>query len=52
MRIFTGLFFLACLTGSAWAVMAVAPAPEIDAGVLGMTAAVGAIYLIKRFQRS
>jgi hypothetical protein len=52
MRVFGGLFFLACLTGSAWATPVSAPAPEMDAGVLGMTVAVGAIYLMKRFKRS
>jgi hypothetical protein len=51
MKIFTGLFFLICLGGSAWA-QSVAPAPEMDAGILGITAAAGAIYLMKRFKRS
>jgi hypothetical protein len=50
MRIITGIFFLTCLAGSAWAVTAV-PAPEIDTGILGMAAAAGAIYLTKRFKR-
>jgi hypothetical protein len=50
MRIVTGLFFLTCLAGSAWA-GAIAPAPEIDTGILGMAAAAGAIYLMKRFKR-
>jgi hypothetical protein len=51
MRIITSVFFLTCLAGSAWAVQAV-PGPEIDTGILGMAAAVGAIYLAKRFKRS
>ena len=51
MKIITSVFFLTCLAGSAWAVQPV-PAPEIDTGILGMAAAVGAIYLAKRFKRS
>jgi hypothetical protein len=52
MKMFTGLFFLVCLAGSAWASPSPAPAPEMDAGILGMAAAAGAIYLMKRFKRS
>jgi hypothetical protein len=51
MRIITGVFFLTCLAGSAWAITPV-PAPEIDTGILGIAAAAGAIYLAKRFKRS
>jgi hydrogenase/urease accessory protein HupE len=51
MRIITSIFFLTCLAGSAWAIQAV-PAPEVDTGIFGMAAAVGAIYLAKRFKRS
>ncbi len=50
MRILTSAFFLVCLASSAWAVSA-APAPEVDAGILGMSAAAGVIYLIKRRKR-
>jgi hypothetical protein len=52
MRIITGIFFLTCLAGSASARIMAGPAPEIDTGILGMAAAVGAIYLVKRFKRS
>ena len=48
MKIFTGLFFLICLAGSAWAVPVGAPGPEMSAGLIGMTLAAGAVYLIKR----
>jgi hypothetical protein len=51
MKIFTSLFFLVSLAGSAWAT-AIAPGPEMSTGVLGMTAAAGVIYLIKRRKRS
>jgi len=51
MRIITSIFFLSCLVGSAWANVS-APAPEIDTGILGIAAAAGAIYLMKRFKRS
>jgi hypothetical protein len=51
MRIVTSIFFLACLAGSALASTGV-PAPEIDVGILGMAAAGGMIYLMKRFKRS
>jgi hypothetical protein len=50
MKILTGFVFLMCLGGTAWATVS-APAPEMDAGILGMTVAVGAIYLMKRFKR-
>jgi len=52
MRIITSIFFLTCLAGSAWATPVAAPSPEIDTGILGLAAAVGAIYLAKRFKRS
>jgi hypothetical protein len=52
MRIFTGLFFLVSLAGSAWAVPAIAPGPEMSAGIVGMTLAAGVVYLIKRRGRS
>jgi hypothetical protein len=52
-RIVTGILFLVCLSGSAWASLAVpVPAPEIDAGILGMSAAAGVIYLLQRRKRS
>jgi hydrogenase/urease accessory protein HupE len=51
MRIITSIFFLTCIAGSAWAVPGV-PAPEVDIGILGMAAAAGTIYLVKRFKRS
>jgi hypothetical protein len=51
MRVVTGLFFLTCLAGSAWATVVYVPAPEIDTGILGIAAAAGVIYLTKRFKR-
>jgi hypothetical protein len=51
MRIITSILFLVCLSGSAWATPPV-PAPEIDAGILGMSAAAGVIYLLQRRKRS
>ena len=49
MKISTGLFFLVCLAGSAWAQVAPsAPGPEMSAGLIGMTLAAGVVYLIKR----
>ena len=51
MRIFTSLFFLISLAGSASAQVA-APGPEMSAGIVGMTLAAGVIYLIKRRKRS
>jgi len=52
MKIFTGLFFLISIAGSAWAAVAPAPGPEMSAGVIGMTLAAGVVYLIKRRKRS
>jgi LPXTG-motif cell wall-anchored protein len=54
MRIFSSVFFLLSLAGSAWATPlgVPVPGPEIDAGILGMTLAAGAVYLIKRRKRS
>jgi hypothetical protein len=52
MKIFTSLFFLICLGGSAWAGLSVAPGPEMSAGIVGMTLAAGVVYLIKRRKRS
>jgi LPXTG-motif cell wall-anchored protein len=53
MKIFASLFFLISLAGSAWAVaQATAPGPEMSTGLIGMTLAAGAIYLIKRRKRS
>jgi len=52
MKIFTGLFFLISLAGSAWAITPQAPGPEMSAGVIGMTLAAGVVYLIKRRKRS
>jgi hypothetical protein len=51
MKIFTGLAFLTSLSGSAWAAVG-APAPEMSAGIVGMTLAAGVVYLIKRRKRS
>jgi hypothetical protein len=48
MKIFSGLFFLVCLGGSAWATPPAAPGPEMSAGIVGMTLAAGVVYLIKR----
>lgn len=52
MKIFTGFLFLISLAGSAWAIPATGPGPEMSAGVVGMTLAAGVIYLIKRRKRS
>jgi len=52
MKIFTGLFFLISIAGSAWAGVAQAPGPEMSAGVIGMTLAAGVVYLIKRRKSS
>jgi hypothetical protein len=53
MRVLTSVAFLLSLVGSAWAVPAApAPGPEMSAGVLGMMFAAGAVYLIKRRNRS
>jgi hypothetical protein len=55
MKIFTSLVFLISLVGLAWAgygTPAVAPGPEMSAGVVGMTLAAGVVYLIKRRKRS
>jgi LPXTG-motif cell wall-anchored protein len=53
MKIFTSLFFTISLAGSAWAGNApAAPGPEMTTGLIGMTLAAGAIYLIKRRKRS
>lgn len=54
MKIVMGLFFLVVsLGGSAWAAgAAIAPGPEMSAGVVGMTLAAGVVYLIKRRKRS
>ena len=48
MRIFASLAFLIGLAGSAWASPSLAPAPEMSAGIVGMTLAAGVVYLIKR----
>jgi hypothetical protein len=52
MKVVTSILFLVCLSGSAWAVPAAGPAPEIDAGILGMSAIAGVIYLLQRRKRS
>jgi len=52
MKLFTGLFFLLSLSGSAWAAALAAPGPEMRAGIVGMTLAAGVVYLIKRRKRS
>jgi len=52
MKILGSVFFLISITGSAWAVAAPAPGPEMSAGVIGMTLAAGVVYLIKRRKRS
>jgi hypothetical protein len=51
MKIFTSLFFLVILGGSAWAAAVSVPGPEMSAGVVGMTLAAGVVYLIKRHKR-
>jgi hypothetical protein len=53
MNIFTSLFFLLSLAGSAWAgfTPGVAPGPEMSAGIIGMTLAAGVVYLLKRRKR-
>jgi LPXTG-motif cell wall-anchored protein len=53
MKMLAAFVFLIGFAGLAWAgVSAPAPAPEMSAGILGMTlAAGGAIYLIKRRNR-
>ena len=54
MKLFiTSVFFLVSFAGSASAAGQVtAPGPEMTAGLIGMTLAAGAIYLIKRRKRS
>ncbi len=52
MKIFSSLFFLVFLGGSAWATPVGAPGPEMSAGVIGMTLAAGVVYLIRRRKRS
>jgi Co/Zn/Cd efflux system component len=53
MKILSSLFFLISFVGSASAgSTALAPGPEMSAGVIGMTLAAGVIYLIKRRKRS
>jgi hypothetical protein len=49
MRILGSLLFLIGLVGSASAgPTALAPGPEMSAGIMGMTLAAGVVYLIKR----
>lgn len=53
MKILSGsIIFLVCLAGVAWATPAIAPGPEVGAGVVGMAAAAGLVYLINRRKRS
>jgi hypothetical protein len=53
MQILSSLFILIGLVGSASAgPSAVAPGPEMSAGIVGMTLAAGVVYLIKRRKRS
>jgi hypothetical protein len=53
MKIFTSLFLLVSFATSASAgVNAIAPGPEMSAGVLGMTLAASVVYLVKRRNRS
>ena len=54
MKIFTTLFCMFCLSGSALAggTPVAAAGPEMSAGIVGMTLAAGVLYLIKRRQRS
>jgi hypothetical protein len=62
MKVFSSLFFLISLAGSAWAgsfigggdgtVLGGAPGPEMSAGLVGMTLAAGVLYLTKRRKRS
>ena len=51
MKILSSLVFSFCFAGSAWAGQP-APGPEMSTGLIGMTLAAGAIYLIKRRKRS
>ena len=52
MKIFSSsMIFLVSLAGSAWAITAAAPGPEITSGILGMTMAGGLVYLINRRKR-
>jgi ABC-type antimicrobial peptide transport system permease subunit len=50
-RLLVGAFLSVILASSAWAVPRAVPAPEIDAGILGMMAAGGIAYLISRRRR-
>jgi hypothetical protein len=55
MKVFSSLFFLISLIGSAWAggtATVGADGPEMAAGVVGMTLAAGLVYLIRRRKRS
>jgi hypothetical protein len=53
MRALSSLILLVSFAGSALAgPTAVAPGPEMSAGVIGMTLAAGVVYLIKRRKRS
>jgi LPXTG-motif cell wall-anchored protein len=54
MKVFSSLFFLISLIGSAWAGAETvgADGPEMAAGVVGMTLAAGLVYLIRRRKRS
>jgi LPXTG-motif cell wall-anchored protein len=55
MKVFSSLFFLISLIGSAWAggpPTVGADGPEMAAGVVGMTLAAGLVYLIRRRKRS
>jgi len=47
-RLLVGAFLCVTLASSAWATAVAAPAPEVDAGILGMMAAGGIAYLISR----
>jgi hypothetical protein len=53
MTIPSSVILLVSLAGSALAgFTAVAPGPEMSAGVIGMTLAVGVVYLIKSRKRT
>jgi hypothetical protein len=48
-KIVSGLFLCVAFTGSALAgPIAAVPAPEVTGGILGMFAAAGVVYLMKR----
>ena len=51
-KLLSAVLFCLALAGPALATPRAAPTPEIDAGILGMMAAGGVVYLLKRRNRS